>query len=440
MFARYQKFAAPIEIEDDPEQTRVSALLNRFLLMFIYVLMPFLVIGPFIFPVWYASWIAFVCLVALWFLARYLTRRGYLRYFNMGFVFVLWTLTTALVYLAGGVEHAPNALSYVTVVVVAGMLLGGRGGIVATIMSVASLLLMLYLNAAGLVSPQVDNGSELDEFFVISSNLAVVALFQLTAWHSQRDALQKEHALAEKALAASQYKTDLMARVSHELRTPLGAVLGLADMLRSGAVGEICDEQELILQKVVYNAEYLQSLVDDLLKQSHLHSGKLILKQETFSPAELFDRVFVTWESAAVKKGLRLQMEDARMLPVVLFGDIERLAEIFSDLIGNAVKYTEQGEVAISIRMLDNDYWQVAVRDTGVGIAPEFLDTIFEPFTQVNGPIITRKQGGVGLGLTITRQLVEMMGGAITVASEVGVGSTFTVTLPVVMRQQEKGK
>jgi len=200
----------------------------------------------------------------------------------------------ALVYLAGGVEHAPNALSYVTVVVVAGMLLGGRGGIVATIMSVASLLLMLYLNAAGLVSPRVDNGSELDEFFVISSNLAVVALFQLTAWHSQRDVLQKEHALAEKALAASQYKTDLMARVSHELRTPLGAVLGLADMLRSGAVGEICDEQELILQKVVYNAEYLQSLVDDLLKQSHLHSGKLILKQETFSPAELFDRVFVT--------------------------------------------------------------------------------------------------------------------------------------------------
>jgi len=133
-------------------------------------------------------------------------------------------------------------------------------------------------------------------------------------------------------------------------------------------------------------------------------------------------------------------MEGARMLPEVLFGDIERLAEIFSDLIGNAVKYTEQGEVAISIRMLDNDYWQVAVRDTGVGIAPEFLDTIFEPFTQVNGPIITRKQGGVGLGLTITRQLVEMMGGAITVASEVGVGSTFTVTLPVVMRQQEKGK
>ncbi|MBN1451806.1 MAG: hypothetical protein JW963_12390 [Anaerolineales bacterium] len=440
MFERYQKFINPIEIEDDPEQTRMSALLNRFLLMFIYIFIPFLVIGPFIFPVWYASWIAFVCLVALWFLARYLTRRGYLRYFNMGFVFVLWALTTALVYLTGGVEHAPNALSYVTVVVFAGMLLGGRGGIVATVMSVASLLLMINLSAAGLMVPRVDNGSELDEFFVISSNLAVVALFQLTAWRSQRDALQKEHDLAEKALAASQYKTDLMARVSHELRTPLGAVLGLADMLRSGAVGEICDEQELILQKVVYNAEYLQGLVDDLLKQSHLHSGKLILKQEPFSPAELFDRVFVPWESVAVKKGLRLQMEGVDRLPEVLFGDIERLTEIFTNLVDNAIKYTEQGGVAISVCVLANDYWQVAVRDTGVGVAPEFLDSIFEPFTQVNGPIITRKQGGVGLGLTIARQLVGLMDGVITVTSEVGVGSIFTVTLPVIMRQQEKGK
>ena len=439
MFARYQKFFAPIEIEGDPEQTRVSVLLNRLLLMFIYILIPFLVIGPFIFPVWYASWVAFVCLVALWFLARYLTRRGYLRFFSMGFVLVLWILITWLVYLAGGLEHTPNAFSYVTIVVVAGMLLGGRGGIIATIMSVASLLLMLYLKAAGFLVPQGDNGSELDELFVISSNLAVVALFQLLAWRSQRDALQKEHALAEKALAASQYKTDLMTRVSHELRTPLGAVLGLADMLRSGAAGAIGDEQESILQRVVHNAEYLQSLVDDLLKQSHLHSGKLILKQEPFLPAELFNHIFVTLESAAVKKGLCLQMEGARILPEVLHGDPERLTEIFTDLIGNAVKYTEKGEVEVSICMLDNDHWQVAVRDTGVGIAPEFLDSIFEPFVQVDGPIITRKQAGVGLGLAITKQLVEMMGGTIIVASEVGMGSTFTVVLPVI-RQQEEGK
>jgi signal transduction histidine kinase len=438
MFERYQNFVAPIEVKDDPEQTRVSALLNRLLLMFIYILIPFLVIGPFIFPVWYASWAAFVCLVALWFLARYLTRKGYLRYFSMGFVLVLWMLTTWLVYLAGGLERTPNAFSYVTVVAVAGMLLGGRGGVIATIMSVASLSLLLYLKAAGLLPPQVEDGTELDEVFIISSNLAVVALFQLMAWHSQRDALQKERALAKKALAASQYKTDLMARVSHELRTPLGAVLGLADMLRSGAAGEIRDEQESILQKVVYNAEYLQSMVDDLLEQSHLHSGKLIFKQEAFPPADLLDRVVATHEVVAKGKGLHLQLKGAERLPEVLTGDPARLMEIFSNLLSNALKYTEQGEVEISSCMLDNGHWQVAIRDTGVGVAPELLDSIFEPFMQVCEPVITRKQGGVGLGLAITKQLVEMMGGTIAVASEVGVGSAFTVTLPAIGKQEER--
>ena len=348
----------------------------------------------------------------------------------------MWILTTGLVHMSGGLESTPYALIYIAVVVIAGRLLGGRGGIVAMILSFLSLILVVYLDQMGRLPSSVPDDTELDEILLIGINLVVVTVFQYLAWRGEQEAFKLEHKLAEDAIAANNYKTNLVTRVSHELRTPLGAVLGLSEMLYSGETGNLSDEQKSIVQKVVYNAEYLKSLVDDLLEQSRLMSDELSLKQEPFSPSDLARRVAASLESMATEKGVKLRLEGAENLPETLIGDPERIVEIFTNLIANAIKYTDQGEVKTSVWMLDDSHWQVQVTDTGPGIEPEYLDTIFEPFAQLKGPIITRKQGGVGLGLTIVRQLVDMMSGSISVESEPGVGSTFIVTLPVMQPQE----
>ena len=321
---------------------------------------------------------------------------------------------------------------------IAGRLLGGRGGVAAMVLSILSILLVMYLKSIGRLPTPVPDGTDLDEFLIISANIVVVTVFQFLAWRNEQDAFKIERKLAEDAIAANNYKTDLVTRVSHELRTPLGAVLGLTDMLRSGAIGDVPEEQDAILKKVMYNAEYLHSLVDDLLEQSQLTSSKLVLSQEPFSPAEIARRVSAALEPMAAKKGIMLRLEGAENLPETLIGDSERLVEIFTNLIGNAIKYTERGEVVTSAKRIDADHWQVEVRDTGLGIEPEMLDTIFEPFAQVNSSIITRKQGGVGLGLAIVKQLVDMMGGRVSVESKLGIGSVFTVTLPLIRLQEER--
>ena len=167
-------------------------------------------------------------------------------------------------------------------------------------------------------------------------------------------------------------------------------------------------------------------------------AGGLVLKQLPFSPVEIARRVTAALEPMAMEKGIKLRMEGAENLPEKMAGDPERLIEIFTNLVENAIKYTNEGEIVANFRMLDESHWQVAIKDTGAGIAPEYLERIFEPFTQVKGPIITRSQGGVGLGLSITRQLVEMMGGSIEVESALGAGSTFIVTLPVMLQQENE--
>ena len=291
MFERYRSFVAPIKIEGDPEQTRVFSLLNRMLLMFIYISGVFILLSPLVFPGNSHAVLVFVVLICIWFLARTFARMGYLRYFNMGLVTILWILTTGLVHTYGGLEGSPFALTCVAVVVIAGRLLGGRGGVVAMVLSLLSILLVMYLDTMGRLPEPVSDGTDLDEILVLGVNLAIVTVFQFLAWRSEQDAFDKEHRQAEKAIKANNYKINLIARVSHELRTPLGAVLGLTDMLRSGAVGEVPEEQDAILQKVMYNAEYLKGLVNDLLGQSQLFAGKVSLKEEPFSPAEIAQRV-----------------------------------------------------------------------------------------------------------------------------------------------------
>lgn len=434
-FQRYRQWIAPPVIEGFPAQTRAVALLNRLLLMFIYVFAPLLFIGPFIFPVWYAAHLVFGLLVCVWLLARYLTVKGYFYQFSVAFVALLWLLATGAIHVNGGLYSA-HTFSYATVIIVAGMLLGGRGGLIATFFSIFSLFLSWYLATIGRL-PVERNHPLLEELFVTSSNLMVVALFQYMSWRSYEDALDMEHDLAQKAIAADKYKTDLVARVNHELRTPLGAIIGLADMLKEGAAGEVSEEQALILQKIAYNGEYLHRLVNDLLKQSHLAAGKLSLKYVAFSPLELARRVSASLETHVRKKELQIVTAGLNLLPDKIMGDPARLEEVFANIIMNAVKFTERGVIQVAVSLPDERHWRVDISDTGIGMPPEVLDSIFEPFRQVGNTTVDRKFGGVGLGLSIAQQLVELMDGEITVASQVGKGSMFTVTLPLIKPAEE---
>ncbi len=233
----------------------------------------------------------------------------------------------------------------------------------------------------------------------------------------------------DQALQASLLKTQLIANVSHEMRTPLNAVLGYAEMLRSGVWGDLNADQSDTLQRMLYSAQQLNIFINDLLDQSLIEKGRLVLNLDHFPARSLLDGACAMLENQARDKGLELRSAMDPQLPPVLHGDQKRLQQILVNLLNNAVKFTDAGWVRAQLRRADAEHWVIEVQDTGVGIAPEQHKLIFEPFRQLDGST-TRRHGGAGLGLAIVKHLTTMMGGNIELESEPGRGSTFRVTLP----------
>ena len=227
-------------------------------------------------------------------------------------------------------------------------------------------------------------------------------------------------------------KDTFMGIVSHELRTPLNAVLGYAEMLKEGVYGAVNDKQANIADRVMTNTRRLLAIVTDLLDQAQIQSGKLKIRMVSCKPAEMLETLHGVMDQIAADKGIEFITELDPQLPPVLMGDPERLQQVMVNLANNAVKFTEQGSVKTKLLRLDEANWQIITTDTGGGIPLEAQEYIFESFRQVEGSA-TRKHGGVGLGLSIVKQLVERMKGRITLESEQGKGSTFTITLPIVL-------
>lgn len=266
-------------------------------------------------------------------------------------------------------------------------------------------------------------------------------LGQVAAEFNEMAALlrEREGALAEardEALAASQFKSRLLANVSHDLRTPLNGILGYTDMLKEGVYGSLTDQQNAANERILANAQRLLDLVNQLLGQAQIESGRVELHYQPFDPARLLDETDVTTRYQAEKKGLTLITEIAPELPNPLTGDPQYIQQILSNLVSNAIKFTDEGTVGVRLYP-DGENWIIEVADTGPGIPPEAQSHIFEPFWQVDSTT-TRTKGGIGLGLSIVRQLTALMGGTVRLVSEIGQGSTFTISLPLTPQGENK--
>jgi len=242
--------------------------------------------------------------------------------------------------------------------------------------------------------------------------------------------IKEVQSVAQKATEANDFKTQFIARISHELRTPLGALMGMAEMLKENIYGTLNETQRDLVNRILNNANTLKNIFGELLDQSQIESGRLRLKKEAFSPKIVAESVYSNYLSMALKKGLSLHMDIASNMPEIVVGDKTRTEQILSNLVVNAIKFTNTGGATIHLESQGSTKWVIKVKDTGMGISKEDMLLIFEPFRQAD-ETTSRKYGGVGLGLSIVLQLVNAMNGSVDVESAIGKGSTFTVTLPL---------
>jgi signal transduction histidine kinase len=232
---------------------------------------------------------------------------------------------------------------------------------------------------------------------------------------------------------ASQHKSQFLANMSHELRTPLNAILGYTELILDDIYGETPAKMRGVLDRVQRNGKHLLGLINDVLDLSKIEAGQLTLALADYSLKDVVHSVFSAVESLADEKKLALRIELPNNLPVGR-GDERRLTQVLLNLVGNAIKFTDKGEVAIKASAINGAY-TLSVCDTGPGIAATDQAKIFEEFQQADSSA-TKKKGGTGLGLAISRRIIEMHGGRIWVESEIGKGATFSITLPVKVEQQ----
>ena len=232
---------------------------------------------------------------------------------------------------------------------------------------------------------------------------------------------------------ASQHKSQFLANMSHELRTPLNAILGYTELMADGAYGEPSEKMLGILQRLEANGRHLLGLINDVLDLSKIEAGQLVLELSDYTVQDIAQTVRSTLEPLAADKKLAFKLELAPELPAG-HGDGRRLTQVLINLVGNAIKFTDAGEVAIKAEA-NNGSFYVSVRDTGPGISGADQAKLFQEFQQADNAI-TKKKGGTGLGLAISKRIIEMHGGRIWVESQPGQGSTFTFTLPVIVERQ----
>ena len=272
-----------------------------------------------------------------------------------------------------------------------------------------------------------------DEFGGLARDLNSTSERLATLFDDQRrlaTRLRETNASLERT---SEAKSRFLANVSHELRTPMTAILGFTDALLAGVDGPLNPDQEASLRWVQRGGQDLLGLINEILDLSKIEAGKLTLDVEPFDPRELVDTVVAQHRSLAAQKGIRFAWHDAGT-PAEVALDRQRVRQILVNLVGNALKFTEAGEVEVTSAGTDDARFHVAVRDTGPGISPELQEVIFEEFHHAEGAA-----AGTGLGLPISRRLARAMGGDVTFESEPSRGSVFHLILPLDCRPTPAG-
>jgi signal transduction histidine kinase len=242
----------------------------------------------------------------------------------------------------------------------------------------------------------------------------------------------RDEALAARRLAQenSRLKSEFLSTMSHELRTPMNAIEGFTSIMLSRMGGvEFNEKAERYITRVNVNSKRLLQLINDFLDLSRVESGRLELAHQPFSPADLARRWQMEIGILAEKKNIGFELTLDPRLPETVYGDEEAISKVALNLLSNAIKFTEQGKVSLSLAN-GGDNWRIIVADSGIGIPPHAREYIFEEFRQVD-QTSKRKYGGTGLGLAIVQKYARTMGGNVSLQSEVGTGSAFTVTLPL---------
>ncbi|MCP3961654.1 MAG: response regulator [bacterium] len=300
--------------------------------------------------------------------------------------------------------------------------------------------IIFWMLPAGLEVPGLaaQSSSEIRSLLHRLTAILTIGLLTTVAVTFRRQAersLQNEIAVRKKAeqeaRTADRIKSQFLANVSHEIRTPMNGVIGMTDLLLKAPLPT---QQHRQVEAINNSAETLLAVVNDLLDFSKMEAGKLALYVMDFRLRDLLEKVVALLAPRAEEKGLDLRLVISDELPEDLFGDSQRLRQVLLNLLGNAIRFTPRGSVAVSVERqdrADGDLWvRFVVRDTGIGISRQDQARLFAPFSQAESTS-ARRFGGTGLGLAISRSLVEMMGGEIGVASTRGVGSTFWFRLPL---------
>lgn len=234
---------------------------------------------------------------------------------------------------------------------------------------------------------------------------------------------------------ASQHKSQFLANMSHELRTPLNAILGYTELVIDGIYGDLPERSRTVMERVQLNGKHLLGLINDVLDLTKIEAGQLTLEVDDYEIGEVVDSVISTVDSIAKGKGLALASSIEAAIPTCR-GDQRRIRQVLLNLVGNALKFTDKGEVYVSARQKDNQL-EVSVRDTGPGIPEADQLRIFEEFQQADSSS-TREKGGTGLGLAISKRIVELHRGTIGIESTPGQGSTFTFSMPLRIDEQRE--
>jgi len=336
--------------------------------------------------------------------------------------------------LAKGGMRSPGLPWFVVIPVLARACVGSRAVITTTALVLAFLVGCAALDFAGIELPAGSSGPQLVTERLIALGAAIFLCAGLVYMHGvfEEEAQRALVAARDAATSASRAKSLFVANVSHEIRTPMTAILGYTDVLAEPELSEA--ERRDAIETLRRNGHHLLALINDMLDLSKIEAGGLEVRRSETSPISVAQHVVALLRDRARAKGLLLELELGGDLPDALWSDALRLQQILVNLVGNAIKFTEQGGVRLSVSYRpapDGAEGQIVfeVIDSGIGIAPADRERVFAPFSQAD-PSESRRYGGTGLGLAISRGLAHQLGGTIELESEVGRGSTFRLRIP----------